>query len=77
MAVIHPTYTTQTGWRGVQVTAEMDENTIGMGCRVFFGQGKFELRVHFCHSTPYGGNPLHIYHSNRVEGGCKLPPKIG
>ena len=38
MAVIHRTYTPQTGWRGVQVTTEIDENTIGMGLGCFWAK---------------------------------------
>ena len=52
---------------GVQVTTEIDENTIGMGLGVF-GQ-KFEFWVHFGHSTPDGGNPPKYTGQTGWEGG--------
>ena len=61
-----PIHTPQTGWRGVQITAKMDENTIGIvfGC---FGQG-IRISGTFWSSDPLWWSPTPNILSNRVEG---------
>ena len=66
MAVSHPMYTLKQGGGGVQLTIKWVK-TNRYGFRVSLGK-EFEFRINFGHPLLYGGHPLHLYPSSRVEG---------
>ena len=73
VAVIHPIYTRQTGWGGVQVTSKMDENTIGIVFGCFWARNSNFGSILATRPPMAVIHP--IYTPQTGWRGCKLPPK--